>query len=501
MPHIILSYRKKNPVYGLDYGLVEYALHVNYIYALAFLLGFSTAIFLLIREKRRLTKLASKEKIAELRGGSDEADETNLKFLKTLQDVAYLQFLANPIVCLEPGHYEVVDSKILKILLSILGPNGIYEPRVISPGLWIMAYVIDSLQKQKMGKLSSDVALDVIKSTILKNYGQITPTEHIRSIIRNWGFQLKVNITLVVIGNILNRITLRLSPDIMVALFFLNVLQFLAVGIGLGTVALVGIGPFLGFEIVMLQQLTVKLLSASLATKLFLTAAKPLICAQMLQALPSNSEYLMPAPTTAPRNDRVALKDKIILYARKKDEQEKILYINVPAQRDMLCESREFAKTLEGKILEASDLKDQASIPTYIQEECTKFPGTSIPVTQKIKTLSDIKQHDEKPVREKTDRSLTLLEVKDIVEDGNWYGAEQNLRPIKVNDQPPTKQVPRLRGSNPSRRKQTMTIRDLPKDDIKENCFVQEDTQRVSKLAEKAEKISHQDNYDDDYLI
>jgi hypothetical protein len=57
MPHIILTYRKKNSPYGL-----EYALHLNYIYILAFLLGVSTSIFLLIREKRRLDKLASIEK-------------------------------------------------------------------------------------------------------------------------------------------------------------------------------------------------------------------------------------------------------------------------------------------------------------------------------------------------------------------------------------------------------------------------------------------------------
>lgn len=40
-----------------------------------------------------------------------------------------------------------------------------------------------------------------------------------------------------------------------------------------------------------------------------------------------------------------------------------------------------------------------------------------------------------------------------------------------------------------------MIIRDLPKDDLEENRFVQEDTQRVCKLEEKVEKISDQDNY------
>lgn len=430
-----------------------------------------------------------------MRGGSNESYENLLK------TVAYLEFVANPIVCLKPGHYEVVDPKILKILFSILGSNGIYEPMVISPGVWIMAYVINKLEKKNFLKVSRKAALEVIQSTLQKYYEKNSLIKHIIYILANSSIDVKIDYAVIV--RIFSRVTLSLSPDIRLGLVVLNILQFLAIGLGVGAFSYASIGFFLGFDIVVLQQLVVKLLSASLAANLMIGTTKPFICGQILQALPSNSthsEYLLPVPTTAPRDDSVAMKGKIILYVQNKDEPEKSLYINVPKQQDMLCEKREFAKPLEGKILEASDLIDQASIPTYIQEKCTKIPGTSIPVTQKMKTRSDVKQHDEKLVREETDRSLTLLELEGILEDGNWYGAEKQLTPFKVNDQPPTKptkQVPRLRGSNQSRRKQTMTIRDLTKD----TCFVQEDTQRVSKLAEKAEKISHQDNYDDDYLI
>lgn len=65
---------------------------------------------------------------------------------------------------------------------------------------------------------------------------------------------------------------------------------------------------------------------------------------------------------------------------------------SVVPQRDLNCESREFAKTFEGKVLEASDLIDQASTPTSIQTECLKNSrkSKSVPLKKRTKTLADL---------------------------------------------------------------------------------------------------------------
>lgn len=154
MPHIFINYTKKNPLYGPEFGLVQYAINVNYFYGIAFLLGLLIAI---IRENRRINRLVSAEaeaeRIAKLRGGADDV----LDF----ETLAYLKLMLNPVSeCFpESGYYKhkVLDKELIKVMVSILGNN---LERTVSPGVLVMAYAV--IKTQSQNRSIRDIALEVL---------------------------------------------------------------------------------------------------------------------------------------------------------------------------------------------------------------------------------------------------------------------------------------------------------------------------------------------------
>lgn len=193
---------------------------------------------------------------------------------------------------------------------------------------------------------------------------------------------------------------------------------------------------------------------ANIATIIAAGHFRSRVCPTIFLPLDSNAthvEYLMPAPTGVADQDKAIVNKDFLVHIQKKGEPEKTLYYN-PEQRQR-GETEEFAKTLE----EAHD--------TDIQEKCMSSPD-SIKSTHKIKTLSDVKRHDERPVRE-----VKLLENKGII----GYEAK---RPEFRHSFGGKNQFSPGRGSKQYTQKKPMTLSDLPKADLN----VQEETQSFRKV-------------------